>query len=166
MSATTQASVEIKVSVLGEAQLHRALEGRIRRTSDLRPAFEQIADDFFEGEGRAFDREGGHEGNPAWAPLNPQYAERKARTHAGAKILTRSGKLRQALTGGSGSVREVGRLRLAVGGSIIVGKWDLGSLHQTGTRRMPARKPVNLSRRQRHRWMRIITDHLRIEGRE
>jgi len=169
MSATTSARVEVKVSVLGEAQLHRALQGRIRRTSDLRPAFEQIADDFFEGEGKAFDREGSYEGNPAWTPLNQQYAERKARKHPGARILHASGKLEEAMTGGSGAIREVAPLRLVVGGSVTVGKgrrWDLGALHQTGTRRMPARKVVNLARRQRHRWMRIITDHLRMEGRE
>lgn len=166
---TTTARVGFTVSVLGETQLDRAIQGRIRATSDLSPAFERIADDFEETQDQQFDREGAGEGNPRWAVLSSKYAEWKARHYPGARILTATGKLRDALTGGSGSVRKVDPLRLEVGGSITVGKgrrWDLGALHQTGTRHMPARKVVNLSRRQRHRWMRIFTDHFRGEGRE
>jgi len=163
---TAERRVEFKINVLGEAQLARALQGRIRACSDLSPAFGRIADDFFETQGRQFDAEGGFEGNPAWTPLNRAYAERKARTHPGAKILTRTGRLRSALTGGPGSIREIQPLRMTMGGSILVGRWDLGSLHQTGTKKMPARKPINLTMRQRHRWMRMITEHFRQEGRE
>ena len=168
--ATTNARVSFTVSVLGQMQLDRAIQGRIRATSDLSPAFEKIADDFEETEARQFGSEGGGEGNPRWAPLSAAYAEWKARKYPGARILTASGKLETSLTGGAGSIRTIDPLRLEVGGSIIVGKgrrWDLGALHQTGTTRgMPARKPVNLSRNQRHRWMRFLADHLRQEGRE
>lgn len=166
---TATAGVDIKVNVLGEMQLARRLQGRMRASSDLSPAFERIADRFFGMQKRIFDAEGGFEGNPKWAPLTAAYAEQKARTHPGAKILTRSGKLRAALTGGSGSIREVDPLRMAVGGSVIVGKgrrWDLGSLHQTGTRKMKARKPINLTRRFRHRVMRELAEHFRREGRD
>ena len=164
---TATAHVGFSVSVLGDMQLQRALQGRIRATSDLGPAFERIAEDFEDTQERAFDREGGHEGNPRWAPLSDEYAEWKAKHYPGMKILMRSGALRDALTGGPGSVRDVKPLRLVMGGSVIVGKWDLGALHQTGTTRgMPARKPLNLSRNQRHRWMRILADHFRLEGRE
>ncbi|HUU55301.1 MAG TPA: phage virion morphogenesis protein [Armatimonadota bacterium] len=167
---TTAARVSFRVSVLGEMQLHRALQGRIRATSDLSPAFERIADDFEETEQRQFESEGGFEGNPGWAPLSEKYAAWKAKKYPGGRILTATGKLRDALTGGAGSIRKVDPLRLEVGGSVIVGKgrrWDLGALHQTGTTRgMPARKPINLSRNQRHRLIRFLTDHLRLEGRD
>jgi len=163
---TATGAVDIKVNVIGEMQLARRLQGRIRASSNLSPAFERIADAFFGTQKRIFDAEGGFEGNPKWAALTPAYAERKARTHPGAKILTRSGKLRAALTGGSGSIREIDPLRMAVGGSVIAGKWDLGSLHQTGTRKMKARKPINLTRRFRHRVMRELAEHFRREGRD
>jgi len=163
---TATGAVDIKVNVLGEMQLARRLQGRMRASSDLSPAFERIADVFFGTQKRIFDAEGGFEGNPKWAPLTPAYAERKARTHPGAKILTRSGKLRAVLTGGSGSIREIDPLRMAVGGSVIVGKWDLGSLHQTGTRKMKARKVINLTRPFRRRVMREFGEHFRREGRD
>lgn len=163
---TATGAVDIKVNVLGEMQLARRLQGRIRASSDLSPAFERIADNFFATQKSIFGTEGSFEGNPRWEALTPAYAEQKARTHPGAKILTRSGKLERALTGGSGAIREVEPLRLAVGGSVIVGNWDLGSLHQTGTRKMKARKVINLTRRFRHRVMKELAEHFRREGRD
>lgn len=165
MTATTNAGVRFNVSVMGEMQLQRALQGRIRKTSNLRPAFKRIAADFERVQGQQFDREGASEGNPRWQPLSALYAAWKAVHFPGAKILTRTRKLRASLTGGAGSVKEIEPLRLVVGGSVRVGRWDLGGLFHTGTKHMPARKPINLARRQRHRFMRFLADHLRLEGR-
>jgi len=163
--ATTEAGVQFSVSILGEMQLERALAGRIRATSDLSPAFGRIAADFEEAQEKRFDREGSHDGSTAWKPLSPAYAEWKAKHYPGTKTLVRTGKLRDALTGGPGSTREIAPLRMVLGGTIQVGSYDLGSLHFTGTKKMPARRPMAVGRSQRHRIMRILADHLRIEGR-
>ena len=162
--ATTEAGVSFSVSILGEMQLERSLAGRIRATSDLSPVFRKIADDIEETQEKRFDREGAHDGSTAWKPLSPAYAEWKAQHYPGTKTLVRSGKLRDALTGGPGSVREIAPLRMVVGGTVQVGAYDLGSLHFTGTKHMPARRPMALGRQQRHRVMRYLADHLRVEG--
>jgi len=166
MTATANASVSFKISVMGEMQLNRALRGRIRATSDLSPAFERMADDFEETQKQVFDREGAGDGRRRWQPLSAAYADWKARHYPGAKILERTGRLRDAFTGGRGSVREIRPLRMVLGGDVRVGRYDLGALHQAGTKKMAQRRVIMLGRRQRHRWMRILTDHLRVEGRE
>jgi len=162
--ATTEAGVSFSVSILGEMQLERTLAGRIRATSDLSHPFGRIADDIEESEEKRFEREGSHDGSTAWKPLSPAYAEWKAKHYPGTKTLVRTGKLRDSLTGGPGSVREIMPLRMVVGGTVQVGAYDLGSLHFTGTKHMPARRPMALGRSQRHRIMRILADHLRVEG--
>lgn len=160
----TNARVQIQLSVLGEMQLSRAIAGRIRDVSDFSTPFRQIADDLVDMEREAFAREGAYEGNPAWAPLSDRYAAWKARRYPGARILERTGKLRRLMT--SPSV-DIAPLQLAVRFSGYTrGGWDIPALHQTGTRKMPARKPLNLSMRRRRRWLRYFRDHLKIEGTE
>jgi phage gpG-like protein len=162
---TQHGRVTVKLSVLGEIQLDRALQGRIKATSDLRPAFEKIGEDYEDMERSAFSHEGAYEGNPAWQPLSAVYAKWKAKHFPGKGILVRSGDLMASLTGGAGSIREIEPLRMTIGGSVRVGRWDLGALHQTGTRRgMPKRKPLNLSMARRHRWMRYILAMFRGEN--
>ena len=154
---TQHGRVTVKLSVLGEMQLDRALQGRIKAASDLSPAFEKINDDYEEMEQQAFAHQGGYEGNPAWQPLSAKYAAWKAKHFPGKGILVRSGALLTSLTGGAGSVRTIEPLKMTIGGTVRVGRWDLGALHQTGTRRgMPKRKPLNLSMTRRRRWMRYI----------
>jgi len=161
---TTAARVDLRLSILGEIQLHRALAGRIRAVTDFTPVWNHIADDYDDMMQTAFDHQGAYEGNPAWAPLSPKYAAWKARHYPGAKILFRTGALLHALTGGAGHIRSIKPLELRIGGALHVGRWDLGGLHQTGTRHMPARKPLLLSRSRRNRWMKFLAAHLRAEG--
>jgi len=164
---TMNARVTITATVLGEMQLQRALQGRIAATSDLSPAFAQIADNFVEGEEQVFAREGAYDGALPWASLSPAYAAWKARHYPGARILHASGRLEDAMTGGAGSIREIEPLRLLMGGHVRVGNYDLGGIHQnpSPTNPLPQRKLINLGRRQRSRWVRYILDHLRLEGR-
>jgi len=162
---TTNARVDLRLSVLGEIQLHRALAGRIRLTSDFSPVFQKMHADFIDMEKTAFAQQGAYEGNPAWAPLSPKYAAWKARHFPGANILYRTGALLHALTGGAGHTSEIKPFYLRIAALLRVGRWDLGALHQTGTRHMPARKPLLLSRARRSRWLRFLSNHLRGETR-
>lgn len=164
---TQHAKVTVKLSVLGEMQLDRAIQGRIKATSDLSPAFEKIADDFIEMQEKAFAAEGAYEGNPAWAPLSAKYAAWKAKKFPGRGILERSGALKASLTGGAGSSREIEPLKLSIGGSVRVGRWDLGAIHQKpkATNKLPKRELINLSMTRRRRWMRWIVDMFRGEER-
>jgi len=169
---TTAARVDFRFSVLGEMQLHRALAGRIRAVSDFRPVWAQVYDDYIDMEQAAFAQEGAYEGNPGWTSLNPKYAAWKARHFPGARILYLFGRLFRALTGGGTDqgathIHRSDAFALTMGGAVRVGNWDLGGLHQTGTRRgMPARKPLLLSRARKSRWVRFLVAHLRGEGRE
>ncbi len=55
MSAqTATARVDFRLSVLGEMQLHRAVAGRIRATSDFTPVFRRIVDDYHDMTEAAF----------------------------------------------------------------------------------------------------------------
>ena len=164
---TMNARVTMTATVLGSLQLHRALQGRIHATSDFTDPFNRIADNFFEAEEQVFAREGAYDGAPAWKPLSPKYEEWKRRHYPGARIMHLTGRFEDAMTGGAGSIREVEPLRLRMGGHVRVGNYDLGGIHQNprATNPLPQRKSINLGRRQRSTWVRIILDHLRLEGR-
>ncbi len=156
MTQTLNARVTLKVSILGEVQLNRALQGRIKAVSDWRPAWRRIAENYQAVEQQQFAAEGAAGGNPKWSPLSAKYAAWKSKHYPGAKLLTRTGKLARLMTHPN---VELQPLALTLGfAGYRVGRWDLPALHQTGTRKMPARKPINLTRRQKTAWMRILRD--------
>ena len=169
MSAqTTDAKVTLRLSVLGTVQLGRAVAGRIRLVSDFTPVFHQIRDDYHDMEEAAFAQEGSYEGNPAWAPLSAKYAAWKAKRFPGARILYRTGALYKAVTGGAGHIERIAPFHLELGGSIRVGRWDLGSIHQKpkAGNPLPQRMIINLSKKRKSRWTRFFLNHLKGEGRE
>jgi phage gpG-like protein len=122
------------------AETHRYLSGVEGRVSDLRPAMEEISEDFYRHEERAFGTEGSILRSGKWAPLSPRYAAWKARHYPGRTILVRTGKLKASLTqpGAEGAIREVTEDGLEIGTSISYARY-----HQWGTGRMPARLVID-----------------------
>lgn len=128
---------------------------------DWTEPFDMIQADFYNMMRLRFAGEGAHEGEAAWAPLSPKYAEWKAREAPGAKILHLDGNLEAAATnpGAPGAIQEREPRRMAIWIERFVGGWNLAYLHQFGTRRMPARPVVRVGGDTKIRWVRILRDY-------
>lgn len=133
----------------GEAQLDRTLERVVLAAADASPAFEVIADQFLVAEQQQFATEGGF-GSGGWAPLSDDYARWKARHYPGSKILHRTGELERSLTVGP-EIRVIEPHMMIIGSAV-----EYGAFHQTGTERMPRRRPVELPEPLRRAWVKTL----------
>lgn len=147
--------IRLSFNVAGDQQVLRTFSRWAEGVQDLSPAFERIADDFSKLSAEQFESEGA-EGSGGWAPLSPRYAAWKAKRYPGAKILEREGWLKGALAGDNEyRIREIGKTELALGA-----KLPYALYHQTGTRRMPARPPIQLTDADKRRWSKIVHEYL------
>lgn len=134
------------------------LERLAGRAGDASPAFDKMADVFAASMRHQFDKAGGHTG-PRWAPLTPQYAAQKQRTHPGRPLLVRDGGLRDDLTSRPLAVEHITSKRMIVGTSR-----DYARYHQDGTGVMVARKLIGTpTAQERKRYASILHEHI-IEG--
>lgn len=157
--------IGVRWEVAGEAQLDRFFADVVLLSRDFKPALTGIGDDWYATERAVFAAEGAAEGNPAWAKLSPVYAWWKQSKYPGRGILERTGRMMRSLTehGAPDSVYELTNDSLTLGSTLRVGRggqWNLAMLHQTGTRKMPARKPGLLTQAQRIRWTKIVQREL------
>ncbi|BCW95085.1 MAG: hypothetical protein KatS3mg018_0567 [Fimbriimonadales bacterium] len=133
--------LDFEITYPGERPLRRALVV-YERVQDLSPAFERILPLLQDYTERYLAAGGAFEGNPAFAPLSARYARYKARRYPGAPILTRSGRMRASLAGLTGdSIADVSPDRLVYGT-----RAPYALYHQMGTRKMPKRPPLRLSK--------------------
>lgn len=155
------------LDVAGDVQLRRRIDGLAANLEDFRPAFEQMADVWLEHMQQVFATEGmataGH-----WPALSPAYAAWKAKHYPGTHLLVREGTLGLAMTskGGPGNIREISATQMVLGGRRPTpnGNWDVGRLHQEGTRFIPRRRIINLPEWLKRQWMQILRQHLRSEA--
>lgn len=122
----------LSFEVAGEQQLSMAVTRVTRGVDDMRPLWEMFRTSFIEQEQHTFDAGTG------WPPLSPTYAAWKA-AHYGTPPLVLTGALRDSLTGGGGFVYRAAPKSLAIGSEV-----PYGGYHQTGTSKMPARKPIQM----------------------
>jgi hypothetical protein len=129
--------IEMRVEVQGVEPLLKKLATVQEAISDFRPVWPQVAQWFYTLEQQQFATEGGG----SWAPLAPSTVKGRGSAHP---ILIRSGRLYRSLTdrGAEGAVYSEGAETLTLGTDVRVGSWNLGLLHQLGTRYMPARRPI------------------------
>ena len=159
--ANPTGTLKFNFTVMGETQLQRALAGRLAAIEDLSEPLGTAADLIQDGISRTFEKEGGYQGKPSWPPLSPRYKAWKDKHHPGQPILVRTGAMKAAFTGGSGSIREVGKQRLEVGGS-----HRLGGYHQGPDRpktRVPRRPFIMLSRTEKNQITKLIVLHINQE---
>lgn len=160
-------AVEFRFEVLGDVQIRERLDGMVRVAEDWSPAFERIAEHFREHMTQTFDT-GGMATAGHWPALSPHYAAWKAARYAGRPILTREGDLRKAMTqkGAEGNVNEISAHEMTVGGRRMSkdGRWDVGALHQTGTRYMPRRRIINLPEWIKTHWIQILREFMSWES--
>jgi phage gpG-like protein len=126
----------------GDKLISRELLDISGRALDLRPAFRLIADDFRVFEAARFDSRG--EGT--WKPLLPQTVREKARKGQDPRILHATLSLRNSLTvaRAPGSYSRVYPNWMEFGTNVSYAKFL-----QTGTRYMPARKPLGFTEAQK-----------------
>jgi len=156
--------VHLRFELAGTVQLSRVLEGISGDLSDLRPAWERMAQEYRETRHGLFAREGSFEGEPAWDPLSPKYAEWKEQRYPDRPILVLTGETRASLTDASHPDHyfKAEPQEMAVGSvhKTPDGRWNLPLLHQLGTRNMPARPPGNLTQPEKGRWVSILHEWL------
>lgn len=146
--------MRIQLEIAGDVQLSRTLLRFRQHAEDMSPAFEQIADDFYEIERRQFASEGVY-GSGGWKPLSPGYAARKSVLYPGKPILQATGALFESLTGGRGAVKKVSRDEL-----LLSTDDEKAPFHQRGTRKMPQRRPVELRSQDRKNMVKVLQRYL------
>ena len=156
--------LNLRFEVAGDVQLSRMLDRVSEDLSNMRPAWDLIHQNFLQGEHGTFAMEGAFGGKAKWKPLSPKYELWKESRYPGQPILVLTGALRASLTQSSDQdhIYEPTDTGVAMGTKIRTpnGRWNLGLLHQKGTRKMPARPPVELTAQQKNEWVSIMHDWL------
>ncbi|PIQ83887.1 MAG: hypothetical protein COV75_05100 [Candidatus Omnitrophica bacterium CG11_big_fil_rev_8_21_14_0_20_63_9] len=148
----------LRFEVDGDVQLAREFRHIADSVQDFSLPLNRISKDFYDGQKATFDAEGGSEGKQQWASLSPVYADWKRQFFPGRPILVLKGNLRSAATDpqAAGAVHQVTPTEFRAGVNIPVNGWNLATLHQFGTRKMPQRKVIHLSEPQKLRWVQIV----------
>jgi phage gpG-like protein len=152
--------LEFKLEPPGDKPLRRAFV-LYKRIEDLTPAWQRMIPALQDYIARRIASGGTLHNLPPFAPLSPRYARYKARRYPGAPILVRSGRLRNALTQPDhpDAIADMQPDRLTFGTRIPYALY-----HQLGTRKMPARPPIKLSKPIQTQLLTILRNYLIQEG--
>ncbi len=147
------AGLELRIDEFGDVQLSRRLLRFGDAAGDMSPAFRNIVDEFARIGWQQFSSEGQF-ASAGWAPLAASTIAAKGHD----TILSADGDLEESLTGTTdGPLREVTIRRDEMA---FVSRVDYARYHQTGTSRMPRRRPFELRDRDRRKVVKIMQEHL------
>ena len=147
--------ISINIQINGEAKLNQALGELGNGVTNLIEGWLDVEQTFYEIETKLFRTEGAS-GGQAWPALTAKYAAQKSRRFPGRGILRLTGDLQRSLTGrGAGGIREIRPMEMTLGTTV-----PYAIFHQTGTRRMRARPPIQLSAADERRILRTLTKTL------
>lgn len=154
--------MRLTLTVDNQAQFDGAFDVLTESLSDLRPVWPEIELQFYRAELEQFNSEGAR-GGARWQALSPKYARRKAKLAPGKPILELTGRLKRSLTviGGADAVRIAEPLSLTLGT-----KTPYAGFHQRGGRKLPQRKPLNLTRDDYGKFVSRIYRYAESVGRE
>lgn len=140
-------SFNLTIEVQGEKQLSRSFTRFADKIKDFRPVFEAVGKVFNQILRDKFQ-------NNDWKPLSPAYEAQKERRYPFQSILRASDKMFNALTkkDAQGNVHDVRELAATFGAS--GGQGRIAGFHQQGTRRMPQRKIIDLTEKNKKDMMR------------
>jgi len=153
---------KLSFDVSGVESVDRLLGDVLGATENLKPALEEIVDEFFDGNRIVFQREGAVGGGfSKWAPLNPEYAEEKVRLGYPSKILQRTEDLKNSLTRRS-DANAHSRITNSTAemGTLV----PYATYHKSGTKTMPKREPIRITGNRKKRWVRIVKKHILSAG--
>jgi phage gpG-like protein len=148
--------VQIVLDVFGEEQVNRRLLRFEDDVRDASPAFREMANMLRSWERRQFASEGSY-ASGGWAPLAASTVAQKRRKGLDPRILRATGDLMRSLTqsGDPNADVTIAPLGMTFGTSVPYARY-----HQTGTRRMPRRRPLELRDQDRRELVRILQRHL------
>lgn len=138
--------MRLQLELAGDKQLDRELLRFADRATDVRPAWAAIMLRLAEAEKRQFDSEG-QRASGGWAPLAASTLARKQRLGLDPRILHATGRLAASLTAplpGGDAIREALPLEMRFGTDV-----PYAGFHQTGTSRMPQRRPLETTEQDR-----------------
>lgn len=140
-----------QIAVEGDVALRAKFSRFASKIDDFTPAWNLIAEDFYQLEEDLFNSQGAS-GLRGWAPLAPSTLRRKK----GPSILVESGALRRSLTRPGGrNIRKITRSEARFGS-----KDPKVVFHFYGTRTMPRREPIQLTEADKKRWVKLVQRHL------
>jgi hypothetical protein len=148
--------MRLTIDSQGEELISRDLFGMAGRAADVRPAMVEIRDLIWDATSRQFASEGAF-GSGGWEPLASSTVEAKERAGLDRRILHATLRMERSVTGDSPeSIAVASRDGLDMGSSV-----PYTIHHQTGTDRMPRRRPMQLPDRVRQDAPRIVVRHVR-----
>lgn len=150
-------SFNFQISVEGDVALQTKFSRFADKIDDWTPAWNLIAEDFYEMEENLFNSQGAS-GIRGWAPLAPSTLRRKK----GPSILVETGALRKSLTKPGGTnIRKLSRTEARLGS-----RDPKVAFHFFGTRTMPRREPIQITEKDKKRWVKLVQRHLVSVARE
>ena len=158
-----QPLVRFTVDFAGDKQLSRAISGMIGELTDLRPTWQEMVPVIFKSTTKQFESEGRH-GSGGWAVLKESTVKRKLLTAPGMPILQERGTMAASITRRNHPNATVHMTAKALGVGTTVtddGGRTFWRHHQKGTRDMTARKPYDLTEREKHLFTAPLARRLR-----
>jgi phage gpG-like protein len=150
--------MKIEVTLEGTNELKAAFAMVEKGATDLRElgTWKAVGSEFYKIEKEQFDSEGsGPSGK--WKALSSGYAAIKAKKWGSVRILQASGRMYKSLTSkGGDSVFEETAQELTIGTSV-----SYAGFHQSGTRKMPKRPPIDLGQPQLDRLSKVIVGKMK-----
>lgn len=142
--------------IRGDVQVSRELLRFADRAVNVAPALSAVAAEMRSHVSAQFSSEGGR-ASGGWASLAPATVEYKAHYGLRPETLRATDRLLRSLTmkGDSDAVEEVRPDELTFGSKV-----EYGGFHQSGTWRMPRRRPVEFRERDRVAYMRAIQSYI------
>lgn len=143
--------------IAGDKQIERELLDVGSRAVNAAPAFSAIGRLFIDETRAQFESEGGH-ASGGWTPLKQSTLRAKRSKGQDPRILHGTLALERSLTdtGDPNMVLEVGPGEIVYGSQLPYARF-----HQTGTRRMPRRRPVEFTEDTRQQAVRILLRFIR-----
>lgn len=149
-------TMQIDVTTIGLERSVRAFDGMGKRTRNLYPVMQYIAEDFERIMEEQFATEGGSTGTE-WAPLSDEWWEHKVNVGKDHGTLQYNQVLVDSLTipGAPGAIRRVTNNEVTMGTSI-----DYAIFHIEGTGRMPRRNFMRLPANSQRHWVAVLNRYV------
>lgn len=146
----------IQLSAFGEKQVSREIMRVGQYAGDATPVMRVLARYWLKELARNFDTAGRH-ASGGWAPLKPSTVADKRSKGLDPRILHATLRLRRSLTevGAPDGIRIIAPHQAAVGTTVPYARY-----HQTGTRKMPRRRPLELNEAARKRSVKIVQRYI------
>lgn len=154
----------LSFDIQGAEELVKVMRLRSARIKDLRPAWNQIADDFRRRERELFERQGSVDGGPQWQAISSEWEEYKRKRGWDTRVLIQKGHLMRSLTGKTGGSIEIKEpMWMEIGTWVPYAHYH----HERGRQgRLAKREPIKVSKAQRSYWQSVITKFVHESGQD